>query len=125
MQASRDVAYTRVRAALFFYWPSRTIFGIQARLLEEAGCNVPRETDVTRTKVVCLYPCFALSMFSTADTEFTSSIPTVTVDCEYDDPLLRCSPATVNAELTSRETHRDRGVTGVVTAHLTGVHQGD
>ena len=100
--------YKGVLEVVFSAAGTRTIFGTYARLLEEASWNMPREIDVTRAKVVCLDPFFALPASRIAETAFSSNIPVVTVDCKYDDPLLRHSSAVVIAESYVRENYPDR-----------------
>ena len=100
--------YKGVLEVVFSAAGTRTIFGTYARLLEEASWNMPREIDVTRAKVVCLDPFFALPASRIAETAFSSNIPVVTVDCKYDDPLLRYSAAVVVAESYIRENYPDR-----------------
>ena len=87
---------------------TRTIFGTYGRLLEDAAWNMPQESDITQAKVVCLDPFFARPAARVAETAFNSGIPVVTIDCRYDDPLLRHSSAVVVAESYIRENYPDR-----------------
>ena len=86
---------------------TRTIFGTYGRLLENADWNMPQESDIRQAKVVCLDPFFGPPAARAAETAFNSSIPVVTVDCRYDDPLLRHSSAVVVAESYIRENYPD------------------
>ena len=99
--------YKGVQEVVFAAAGTRTIFGTYGRLLEAADWNMPQETDVTHAKVVCLDPFFALPASRVAETAFNSDIPVVTVDCKYDDPLLRHSSAVVVAESYIRENYPD------------------
>ena len=102
--------YKGVQEVVFSAAGTRTIFGTYGRLLEEADWNMPQETDVTQAKVVCVDPFFTHPAYRVAEIAVNSSIPVVTVDCKYDDPLLRHSSAVVIAESYIRENYpgRDR-----------------
>lgn len=100
--------YQGVQEVVFAAAGTRTIFGTYGRLLKQADWNMPQEIDVTRAKVVCLDPFFAIPASRVAETAFNSGIPVVTVDCRYDDPLLRHSSAVVVAESYIRENYPDR-----------------
>ena len=100
--------YKGVQEVVFAAAGTRTIFGTYGRLLDDADWNMPQEIDVTQAKVVCLDPFFALPAARVAETAFNSDIPVVTVDCKYDDPLLRHSSAVVIAESYIRENYPDR-----------------
>jgi sugar/nucleoside kinase (ribokinase family) len=105
--------YKGVQEVVFAAAGTRTIFGTYGRLLKEANWNMPQETDVLQAKVVCLDPFFALPASRIAETAFSSGIPVVTVDCKYDDPILRYSSAVVIAESYVRENYPDRDCTSV------------
>lgn len=100
--------YKGVREVVFAAAGTRTIFGTYGRLLEKADWNIPQEIDITQAQVVCLDPFFALPAARVAETAFNSSIPVVTVDCKYDDPLLRYSSAVVVAESFISENYPER-----------------
>lgn len=100
--------YTGVQEIVFAAADTRTIFGTYGRLLEEAGWNMPEKIDIAQAKVVCLDPFFARPAACVAETAFNSGIPVVTVDCKYDNPLLRHASAVVVAESYIRENYPDR-----------------
>ena len=100
--------YKSTQEVVFAAAGTRTIFGTYGRLLEDADWNMPQESDITQAKVVCLDPFFARPAARVAETAFNSSIPVVTIDCRYDDPLLRHSSAVVVAESYIRENYADR-----------------
>lgn len=100
--------YTGAQEVVFAAAGTRTIFGTYGRLLQEAEWNMPQEIDIAQAKVVCLDPFFAIPASRVAETAFNSGIPVVTVDCKYDDPLLRHSSAAVIAESYIRENYPDR-----------------
>ncbi len=101
-------AYEGVKEVVFAAGSTRTIFGTYGRLLEEAAWNQPRESDVTQAKVVCLDPFFAQPASRVAELAFNSGIPVVTVDCMYDDPLLKHVSAAVIAESFIEENYGNR-----------------
>jgi sugar/nucleoside kinase (ribokinase family) len=100
--------YIGVQEIVFAAAGTRTIFGTYGCLLENADWNMPQEIDVTGAKVVCLDPFFAQPAARAAETAFNAGIPVVTVDCKYDDPLLRHTAAVVVAESYIRENYADR-----------------
>jgi sugar/nucleoside kinase (ribokinase family) len=100
--------YKGVQEVVFAAAGTRTIFGTYGRLLEEADWNMPQEIDVIRAQVVCLDPFFALPAARVAETAFNSRIPVVTVDCKYDNPLLKYSSAVVVADSYISENYPDR-----------------
>jgi sugar/nucleoside kinase (ribokinase family) len=51
--------YMSTQEVVFAAAGTRTIFGTYGRLLEDAAWNMPRESDITQAKVVCLDPFFA------------------------------------------------------------------
>lgn len=99
--------YTGVQEVVFAAAGTRTIFGTYGRLLEDADWNEPRTSDVTQAKVVCLDPYFAEPASRVAEIAFRANIPVVTVDCLYDNPLLRHVSAVVIAESFIRENYRN------------------
>lgn len=99
--------YRSVQEVVFAAPGTRTIFGTYGRLLEEASWNTPQEIDITQAKVVCLDPFFARPASRVAETAFNSDVPVVTVDCKYDDPLLKYTAAVVIAESYIRENYPD------------------
>lgn len=100
--------YKGVQEVVFAAAGTRTIFGTYGRLLADADWNAPEEADIVRAKVVCLDPFFTAPASRAAETAFNHGIPVVTVDCKYDDPLLRHTSAIVIAESFIRETYPDR-----------------
>jgi hypothetical protein len=52
---------------------------------------MPQDIDVTLARVVCLDPFFSPPAFRVAETAFNAGIPIVTIDCKYDNHLLRQS----------------------------------
>lgn len=100
--------YKGVQEVVFAAQGSRTIFGTYGRLLEDMDWNAPEEGDVTGAKVVCLDPFFAQPASRVAEIAFDASIPVVTVDCRYDNPLLRHTSAVVIAESYIRENYSQR-----------------
>ncbi len=101
-------AYEGVKEVVFAAGTTRTIFGTYGRLLEEAAWNQPRESDVAQAKVVCLDPFFSRPASRVAELAFNSSIPVVTVDCMYDDPLLKHVSAVVIAESFIKQNYGNR-----------------
>ena len=100
--------YISTQEVVFAAAGTRTIFGTYGRLLENADWNLPQEGDITQARVVCLDPFFAHPAALAAETAFKHGIPVVTIDCRYDDPLLRHSSAVVVAESYIRENYPDR-----------------
>jgi sugar/nucleoside kinase (ribokinase family) len=109
--------YKGVQEVVFAAGGSRTIFGSYGRLLEEAAWNMPEEDDITQAKVVCLDPFFAEPAGRVAAIARQSDIPVVTVDCRYDDALLRHTSAVVIAESFIRENYGDRDIEEVFEAY--------
>lgn len=97
--------YRGVQEVVFAAAGTRTIFGTYGRLLEDADWNMPRETDITRARVVCLDPFFARPAAQVAEIAFDSGIPVVTVDCRHDDPILGRTSAVVVSESYIRENY--------------------
>lgn len=100
--------YKGVQEVVFAAKDTRTIFGTYCRLLEDAAWNTPQESDITQAKVICLDPFFAEPASRVAEIAFNVEIPVVTVDCQYDDPLLRHTSAVVVAESFIREKYAKR-----------------
>jgi sugar/nucleoside kinase (ribokinase family) len=100
--------FASVREVVFAAQETRTIFGTYAHLLEGKNWNTPQESDIVRSKVVSLDPFFAQPALRAAQIASKAGIPVVTVDCKYDDALLRLSSAVVIAESFVRENYPDR-----------------
>jgi sugar/nucleoside kinase (ribokinase family) len=99
--------YKGVQEVVFAAADTRTIFGTYGRLLERADWNMPHETDIAEAKVVCLDPFFEIPAAQVAETAFSANIPVVTVDCKYDNPLLRHVAAIVVSASFLRENYPD------------------
>ncbi|RZV39073.1 MAG: carbohydrate kinase family protein [Chromatiales bacterium] len=102
-----------VQEVVFAAEDTRTVFGTYGHLLEEAAWNMPHESDITRAKVVCLDPFFSRPAALVAQIAFDAGIPVVTVDCQYDDPLLRHASAVVISESFIRENYAVRDAENV------------
>ena len=100
--------YKGVQEIIFAAQGTRTIFGNYCRLLEDSAWNTPQESDITQAKVVCLDPFFVQPASRVAEIAFNANIPVVTVDCQYDDPLLRHASAVVIAESFIRDNYAKR-----------------
>lgn len=100
--------YKGVQEVVFAAQGTRTIFGTYCRLLEDTDWNTPQESDITDAKVICLDPFFAQPASRVAEIAFNAGIPVVTVDCQYDDPLLRHTSAVVIAESYIRDNYAKR-----------------
>ncbi len=96
---------------------TRTIFGTYGRLLEGNHWNTPRQDDVTGAKVACIDPFFGDASARAAEIGFSAGIPVVTVDCSYDDPILRNVAAVVIAEAFIREHYADRQIDDLFRAY--------
>jgi sulfofructose kinase len=90
--------YEGVQEVVFSAAGTRTIFGTYGRLLEEAGWNMPKDEDIVQAKVVCLDPFFSDPASRVAEIACNADVPVVTVDCKFDDPLLKHTSAVVIAE---------------------------
>jgi len=102
--------YEGVQEVVFSAEGTRTIFGTYGRLLEEAAWNLPNESDITSSRVVCLDPFFAGPALRVAKIASSADIPVVTVDCRYDDALLGHASATVISESYIRENYPHRNL---------------
>ena len=100
--------YKGVQEVVFAAQGTRTIFGTYVRLLEDADWNTPEESDIRQAQVVCLDPFFGPPASRVAAVACDANIPVVTVDCAFDDPLLRQVSAVVIAESYVRERYADR-----------------
>ena len=100
--------YKGVQEVVFAAQGTRTIFGNYRRLLEDAAWNMPHENDIAQAKVICLDPFFSQPASRVAEIAFNADIPVVTVDCQYDDPLLRHTAAVVIAESFIRDNYAKR-----------------
>lgn len=109
--------YRGVQEVVFAAGNTRTIFGTYARLLAKGDWNQPDENDITRAKVVCLDPFFAQQASRVAEVAFDAKVPVVTVDCRYDEPLLRHVSAVVIAESYLRENYVQRDLEEVFAAY--------
>ena len=107
--------YVSTQEVVFAAASTRTIFGTYGRLLKNADWNMPQESDITQARVVCLDPFFPRPAAHVAETASNSGIPVVTIDCRYDDPLLRHSSAVVVAESYIRENYPDRDLKDLFT----------
>ena len=99
--------YSGVQEVVFAAKDTRTIFGTYCRLQEDAAWNEPHEDDVSQAKAVCLDPFFKEASYRTAEIGARNGIPVITVDCGYDDPLLKHISAVVIAESYIRENYPD------------------
>ena len=99
--------YSGVQEVVFATKDTRTIFGTYCRLQEDAAWNEPHEDDVSQAKAVCLDPFFKEASYRTAEIGARKGIPVITVDCGYDDPLLKHVSAIVIAESYIRENYPD------------------
>jgi len=100
--------YKGVREVVFTAQGTRTILGTYGRLLEDADWNTPQDSDITQAKVICLDPFFAQPASRIAEIAYNAGIPVVTVDCQYDNPLLRHTAAVVIAESYIGEKYANR-----------------
>jgi len=99
--------YSGVQEVVFAAQATRTIFGTYCRLQEEAAWNEPRDDDVTQAKAICLDPFFKDASYRVAELGARAGIPVITVDCGYDDQLLKYASAIVIAESYIRENYPD------------------
>ena len=97
--------YEGVQEVVFSVAGTRTIFGTYGRLLEEACWNMPQDEDIVQADVVCLDPFFSDPASHVAETAFNADVPVVTVDCKFDDPLLKHTSAAIIAESFIREQY--------------------
>ncbi len=97
--------YKGVQEVVFAADGTRTIFGSYGHLLEAGDWNAPHDSDITQAKVVCLDPFFAEPASRVAEIAVRANVPVVTVDCRYDDPVLRHVSAIVIAEGFLRENY--------------------
>lgn len=97
--------YSGVQEVVFAAQDTRTIFGTYCQLQEDAAWNDPHEDDVTRAKAICLDPFFKAASYKAAETGARAGIPVITVDCRYDDPLLKHVSAIAVAESFIRENY--------------------
>ena len=110
--------YRGASETVFAAQGTRTIFGTYGRVLEDAAWNEPRDEDVTAAKVVCLDPFFSKPAARCAQVAFDAGIPVITVDCPFDDPLLKHTAAVVVAESYLRETYPDRDLDEVFSHYV-------
>lgn len=103
--------YQGVKEVVFTTGSTRTIFGTYGRLLEAAAWNLPEESDIIGSKVVCVDPFFEQPASQVAEFAFKADIPIVTVDCRCDHPILRYASAAVISESFLRENYGDRDAT--------------
>ena len=100
--------YKGVQEVVFAAQDTRTIFGSYGRLLEHGDWNTPEIDDITQAKVICLDPFFEKAAYRASEIAFDANIPVVTVDCQYDNPLLRHTSAVVISESYIREHYANR-----------------
>ena len=99
--------YSGVQEVVFAAKDTRTIFGTYGRLQEDAAWNEPHEDDVSQARAICLDPFFKEASYRAAEIGARKRIPVITVDCGYDDPLLKHVSAIVIAESYIREKYPD------------------
>lgn len=99
--------YIGVEEVVFAAKDTRTIFGTYCRLQDDAAWNQPHEDDVRQAKAICLDPFFKEASYRAAEIGAGADIPVITVDCRYDDPILKHVSAIVIAESYIRENYRD------------------
>lgn len=99
--------YSGVEEVVFAAKDTRTIFGTYCRLQDDAAWNQPNEDDVCQAKAVCLDPFFKEASYRAAEIGAGADIPVITVDCRYDDPILKHVSAIVIAESYIRENYPD------------------
>ena len=97
--------YKGVQEVVFAAQGTRTIFGTYRRLLDDTAWNTPQDSDITEAKVICLDPFFGQPASHVAEIAFNARIPVVTVDCQYDNPLLRHTSAVVIAGSYIRDNY--------------------
>lgn len=97
--------YEGAREIIFAAAATRTIFGTYGRLLDNVEWNMPQDEDVTQAKVVCLDPFFKEASSRVAELAYGAGIPVVTVDCQYDDRILRHTSAVVIADSFIRDNY--------------------
>lgn len=100
--------YQGAREVVFAAPGTRTIFGTYGRLLDNGDWNLPRESDVTQARAVCLDPFFAEASLRAGEIAADAGIPVVTTDCRHDDPLLGKASAVVVAESYLRDHYAQR-----------------
>lgn len=100
--------YTGVQEVVFAAKGTRTIFGTYIQLQEDAAWNMPHEDDVTQARAICLDPFFKDASYRVAEIGARAGIPVISVDCGYDDPLLKHTSAIVIAESYIRENYPDQ-----------------
>lgn len=110
--------YKGTQEVVFAAGGTRTIFGTYGRLLANEDWNEPEESDITQAKVICLDPFFAEPASRVAHIAHHADIPVVTVDCRYDDPLLKHTAAVVIAESFIRENYADRELDDIFEQYL-------
>jgi sugar/nucleoside kinase (ribokinase family) len=102
--------YTGVEELVFAAKGTRTIFGTYVRLLNDRHWNMPQVDDVAQARVICLDPFFGKASSRVAEIGHSAGVPVVTVDCRYDDPLLKHASAVVIAESFVRENFAKRSL---------------
>ncbi len=107
-----------VREVVFAAEDTRTIFGTYVHLLEDRAWNMPNEDDIHQASVVCLDPFFAEPALQVARIAFEADVPIITVDCAYDDPLLRHVSAIVVAESFLHERYGGEDLRAVFEKYL-------
>jgi len=110
--------YQSVLEAVFAAANTRTIFGRYGHLLERRDWNVPIPDDVRQAKIVCLDPFFTKASLRVAEIASNSGVPTVTIDCLLDDPLLRYVSAVVISDNFIQWKYPNRPLEDLFQAYL-------
>lgn len=110
--------YQGVLEAVFSAARTRTIFGSYGHLLEREDWNMPVPDDIRQAKVVCLDPFFAKASLHAAEIASNFGVPTVTIDCLFDDPLLQHVSAVVISDNFIQWKYPDRRLEDLFRAYL-------
>lgn len=110
--------HATVQEVVFAAAATRTIFGTYGGMLEEAAWNAADEKDISQANVVSLDPFFGPAAARVAEIAASSRVPVVTVDCRYDDALLKNVSAVVIAESFVRENYEEQKVEDVFERYL-------
>lgn len=100
--------YSGASEVVFAAQDTRTVFGTYIRLLEDKNWNTPHDTDIRQARAICMDPFFEDASSRVAEVGFRAGIPVVTVDCRYDDPILRHASAVVIAESYIQDMYSER-----------------
>lgn len=104
--------------AVFAAERTRTIFGRYGRLLESEDWNMPKSEDVRQARIVCLDPFFNQASLRVAEIASDAGVPIVTIDCLYDDPLLRYASAVVLSDNYIHWKYADHRAEDLFQAYL-------